>query len=172
MSLCNKQIIIKLFLTSIPILLCPCEKTHSESGEKYAQILHRLQVKTIRNSSEQACCWTLMSEDVRRWTFSPEEELLWIMGSFFRPEAMLYMLYIYIYIKHLNDIYISYKHTHRFSPYWISSGLLWCFYQLFELSFWWHPFTAEDPLVNKKCNAKFIQIINKPDGLSSIFIYL
>ncbi len=25
-------------------------------------------------------------------------------------------------------------------------GLLWCFYQLFGLSFWRHPFTAEDPL--------------------------
>ncbi len=33
-------------------------------------------------------------------------------------------------------------------------GLLWCFYQQFELSFWRHPFTAEDPLVSKWCNAK------------------
>ncbi len=30
---------------------------------------------------------------------------------------------------------------------WIVCGLLWCFYQLFGLSFWRHPFTAEDPLV-------------------------
>ena len=30
---------------------------------------------------------------------------------------------------------------------WITCGLLWCFYQLFGLSFWRHPFTAEDPLV-------------------------
>ncbi len=29
---------------------------------------------------------------------------------------------------------------------WITYGFLWCFYQLFELSFWRHPFTAEDPL--------------------------
>ncbi len=35
---------------------------------------------------------------------------------------------------------------------WIACGLLWCFYQLFGLSFWWHPFTAEDPLVSKWCN--------------------
>ncbi len=28
-------------------------------------------------------------------------------------------------------------------------GLLWCFYQLFGLSFWRHPFTAEDPLLSK-----------------------
>ncbi len=39
-----------------------------------------------------------------------------------------------------------------------SCGLLWCFYQLFGLSFWWHPFTAEDPLVSKWCTAKFLQI--------------
>ncbi len=30
-----------------------------------------------------------------------------------------------------------------------SFGLLWCFYQLFGLSLWWHPFTAEDPLVSE-----------------------
>ncbi len=37
-------------------------------------------------------------------------------------------------------------------------GLLWCFFQLFGLSFWRHPFTAEDPLVSKWFNATFIQI--------------
>ncbi len=41
---------------------------------------------------------------------------------------------------------------------WITYGLLWCFYQLFGLSFWRHPFTAEDPLVSKWCNATFLQI--------------
>ncbi len=37
-----------------------------------------------------------------------------------------------------------------------SCELLWCSYQLFRLSFWRHPFTAEDPLVSKWC--KFLQI--------------
>ncbi len=41
---------------------------------------------------------------------------------------------------------------------WITCGLLWCFYQLFGLSFWRHPFTAEDPLVSKWWNAIFLQI--------------
>ncbi len=41
---------------------------------------------------------------------------------------------------------------------WITCGLLWCFYQLFGLSFWRHPFTAEDPLLSKWCNATFFQI--------------
>ncbi len=37
-------------------------------------------------------------------------------------------------------------------------GLLWCFYQLFGLSFWRHPFTAEHPLLRHWWNAKFLQI--------------
>ncbi len=41
---------------------------------------------------------------------------------------------------------------------WITCVLLWCFYQLFGLSFWRHPFTAEHPLLSKRCNATFLQI--------------
>ncbi len=41
---------------------------------------------------------------------------------------------------------------------WITCGLLWCFYQLFGLSFWRHPFTADDPLLSKWWNASFLQI--------------
>ncbi len=41
---------------------------------------------------------------------------------------------------------------------WITCGLLWCFYQLFGLSFWRHPFTAEHPLVRQWCEATFLQI--------------
>ncbi len=40
---------------------------------------------------------------------------------------------------------------------WITCGLLWCFYQMFKLSFWRHPFIAEDPLENNWCNATFLQ---------------
>ncbi len=38
---------------------------------------------------------------------------------------------------------------------WSYLDYLWCFHQLFELSLWRHPFTVEDPLVNKWCNAKW-----------------
>ncbi len=41
---------------------------------------------------------------------------------------------------------------------WITCGLLWCFYQLFGLLFWRHPFTAEHPLMSEWCNATFLQI--------------
>ncbi len=39
----------------------------------------------------------------------------------------------------------------------------WSFYQLFGLSFWRHPFTAEDPLVSKRCTimAKNIGTLGK-----------
>ncbi len=39
-----------------------------------------------------------------------------------------------------------------------SCGLLWCFYQLFGLSYWWHSFTEEDPFVSKWCKATNIYI--------------
>ncbi len=47
-----------------------------------------------------------------------------------------------------------------------SCGLLWCFYQLFGLSFWRHPFTAEDPLVNKWCKAQMYLYIGWKFALS------
>ncbi len=43
---------------------------------------------------------------------------------------------------------------------WLEScGLLWCFCQLFEISFWRHPFTAEDTLMSKWCNVKFLNLL-------------
>ncbi len=54
-------------------------------------------------------------------------------------------------LKRFNDGFVSSKHTQDINWWigvvWIPCGLLWCFYQLFGLSFWRHPFTAEDPLV-------------------------
>ncbi len=44
---------------------------------------------------------------------------------------------------------------------------LWCFYQLFGLSFWRHPFTSEDPLVSKSWNATFLQICSDEETNSS-----
>ncbi len=52
---------------------------------------------------------------------------------------------------------------------WIIFGLLWCFYQLFGLSFWWHPFTAEDPLVSKWCSATFLQFCSDEETNSFTF---
>ncbi len=66
--------------------------------------------------------------------------------------------------QHLNNRFDSYKHSafcfsnHKLMDW---NGLLWCF-QLFGLSFWWHPFTVEDPLVNKWLCSTF----------SAIFLYL
>ncbi len=50
---------------------------------------------------------------------------------------------------------------------WITCGLLWCFYQLFGLSLWRHPFTAEDPLRSKWCDAKLGQFSFLGEPLNS-----
>ncbi len=49
----------------------------------------------------------------------------------------------------------------------ITCGLLWCFYQLFGLPFWRHPFTAEDPLMSKWGKATFLQICSDEETNSS-----
>ncbi len=64
-----------------------------------------------------------------------------------------------LYLKYLNGGFGFYKHTaFHFTRCCLMnwSGWLWCFYyQLFGLSFWRHPFTAEHPLMSKSCNAAF-----------------
>jgi len=52
---------------------------------------------------------------------------------------------------------------------WINRGLLWCFHQLFGLSFWRHPFTAGHPLVSKWCNAKLLHICSHEETFIYIF---
>ncbi len=46
----------------------------------------------------------------------------------------------------------------------LDCGLLGCFYQC---SFWRHPFTAEDPLVSKWCDATFLQIYSHEETNTS-----
>ncbi len=113
---------------------------------KYAQIKHRLQVKTVQNSSKQICGWILMWEKNRRWTFSLAEADygLWI-------HILTWSIWLFL----TNTVF---HFTGWTGVVWIICGLLWCFYQLFGLSFWRHPFTAEDPLVIKLCNNTFLQI--------------
>ncbi len=49
----------------------------------------------------------------------------------------------------------------------ITWRILWCCYQLFGLSFWRHPFTAEDPLLSKWCCATFLWIWSDKETNSS-----
>ncbi len=41
---------------------------------------------------------------------------------------------------------------------WCGLVVDYCDYQLFGLSFWRHPFTAQDPLMSKWCDTKCLQI--------------
>ncbi len=140
------------------ILLSPVKVILSE----YAQIKHCLKVKTVQNSSKQICWWILMCEDNRGWTFSPEEALLWIKDSYFGWKQRFEIKNVFCFWQTRS---FSLHKTSIDVPE--SCGLFWCFYQMFRLSFWRHPFTAEDPLVSKWCNATFLQICSDEDTNSS-----
>ncbi len=66
-----------MFLTSN---YCFRLKYECESGEKYAQVKHRLQEKQSKTVFGR---WISMCENNRGWTFSLEEALLWIMSLHF-----------------------------------------------------------------------------------------
>ncbi len=57
------------------------------------------------------------------------------------PVNQLFMM------EQLYNGFVYYKHKSLIDEL-ESCGLLWCFYQLFGLSYWRHPFTAEHPLVS------------------------
>ncbi len=62
---------------------------------------------------------------------------------------------------------MDFLQTQLFTSQLMVCKLLWCFYLLFGLSFWRHPFTAVDPFVNKWRNAKFLQICSDEETDSS-----
>ncbi len=74
-------------------------------------------------------------KDNRGWTFFLEQVSLWIMESYFGQELWNMQLFTSQYINWWTGM-------------WIAAQLLWYVHQLFGLSFWRHPFTAEDPLVS------------------------
>ncbi len=97
-----------------------------------------------------------LSHDSDQMTFSLEKAILWIMT----PKKILMDLF-------LTNMQLL---ASQDDNWWTGLDYLWIivmFYQLFGLSFWRHPFTAEDPLVSKRWNAKFLQICSHEETNSS-----
>ncbi len=70
----------------------------------------------------------------------------------------------------LDDGVVSCKHVaFGFTGLMEWCGLLWCPNQLFGLSFWRHPFTAEDPMLSKWWNATFLKICSDEETNESAF---
>ncbi len=146
----RNKIITETFLTLIWIYIdFYSEKIiSSESGKQYAQIKNCLQAKTVLNKYVGG----FWGERTTYWA------LLWIMDLYFVQKWRFKVKTSYWYICFIQIHIFSLQHM-TFNWWtgvvWITCGLLWCFYQLFGLSFWRHPFTAEDPLMSKWCIAKF-----------------
>ncbi len=94
-----------------------------------------------------------------------EEVLLWIMDSHFSQKQWFEVKNIL-----MMDLFLLSSQDVNWwtGVVWIIYGLLWCFYQLFGLSFWRHPFTAEDPLMREWWNATFLQICSHEETNSHL----
>ncbi len=104
------------------------------------------------------CCLICadFSPDSDQNTFSLKEALLWNMDSNFDQKQWFEVRNVLM--MDLFQLLSSQDVNWWTGVVWITCGLLWCFYQLFGLSFWRHPFTAEHPLLRHWCNATFLQI--------------
>ncbi len=74
----------------------------------------------------------------------------------------------------MRDLFLTNKQLFTFQDVnwwtavqWITCKILWCFYQLFGLSFWRHTFTADETLVREGYTAKFLQICSDDEPNSS-----
>ncbi len=94
--------------------------------------------------------------DNRRWTFTLDEALLLIMDLYFGHKWWFKNVLMNLFLTNA-QLLASQDINWWTGVVWITCGWLWCFYQLFGLSFWRHPFTAEDPLLSKWCNDTFLQ---------------
>ncbi len=126
-----------------------------KSVEESAQIKHHLQAKTALNKYV-AGFWCERQQEMDFFTGG---SVIRDYGYFSRKQRFEVKNILMIDLFLTNIQLLSSQDVNWWTGVmWITCGLLWCFYQLFGLSFWRHPFTAEHPLLSKWCNATFLQI--------------
>ncbi len=95
---------------------------------------------------KQCLICAYFSPDLDETTLSLEEAMLW-SGILARSNGLKFKnVFMYLFLTN-TELLASQDVNWRNGVVWIICGL-WCFYQLFGLSFWRHPFTADDPLVS------------------------
>ncbi len=94
--------------------------------------------------------------DSDEMTFSLEKKILWIEDSYLVRNNGLTVKNVLMMDLFLTNIQLL---SSQDVNWW--TGVVWIivmFLSVFGLSFWRHPFTAEDPLLRHWCDATFLQI--------------
>ncbi len=102
------------------------------------KIKHRLQTKTVQNSSKQICWWILMWDDKRRWTFSG--------GSLIIDYGLKSVLMKNLFLSNM-QLFTSRDINWWTGVVWIAYGLLWYFILILTAPIhihWW----ASDAILN------------------------
>ncbi len=95
--------------------------------------------------------------------FSLKKAILWIEELYFSWKQ-------WFEVKILMDLFITNMQLITLQDVKRWTAVVWIivmFYWLFGLSFWRHPFTAEDPLISMWFNAIFLQICSDEETNSS-----
>ncbi len=89
-----------------------------------------------------------------RWRFHWNKAILWIEDSYFSLNQ--YFEVKKILMDLLQTLFFASRLTFIINWWTGDMDCLWIvlFYQPFGLSFWWHPFNADDTSVSKRCNGK------------------
>ncbi len=106
--------------------------------------------------------WADFSPDSDKTTFSLKKAVIWIVdiryiSNNLKLNSVLMML---LFLPNMQLFTSQDVNGLMVNGVWWT-GVVWIivmFYQLFGLSIWRHPFTAEHPLVSKWCNVTFLQI--------------
>ncbi len=125
--------------------------------KKYTQISENKQDKAVQNHCKQISWWILM------WHFSLKEVLLWITASM---DSGILATGNGLQLKYLNNGFVSCK---RESCHFPRHELMdWIRVDYFRL--WRHPFTSEDPMVSKWCNANFLKVCSNEEKNSTLIL--
>ncbi len=117
------------------------------------------QSKIVQNSSKLNILVETLCEKTTEDLFPLKEALFSIMGSYFSQKQWFEAKNILMMDLFLTNGQLLTSQDNTLIYGQITCGLSWCLFKLFGLSYWRHPFTAEDPLVSKWCNSEFLQNI-------------
>ncbi len=115
--------------------------------------------------SKTICGWILMWETTGDWLFHWRKHYYGLWTLILVKNVLMDLFFTSTQLLSSPDV------NWWTGVVWITCGLLWCFYQLFGLSFWRHPFTAEHPLLRRDAVTHFYKSDEETNSSTSWMVW-